>query len=77
MQNVIFDDKKWRLVPIEVVKEIGKLSTILSIEEYKERENYCVDEEDMANTFMDAYDMFINKTRAYLALQGGSNEDTR
>lgn len=53
----------YKLVPIEVVKEIGKLSTILSIEEYKERENYCVDEEDMANTFMDAYDMFVRDVR--------------
>lgn len=37
-----------------------------------------MDEEALERAdFQWAYDMFINKTRAYLALQGGSNEDTR
>jgi len=51
------------VVPVETVKEINRLSKMYTSREYKESENYNIDEEDMGDTFIDAYDMFVSDVR--------------
>lgn len=51
------------VVPVEVIKEINRLSKMNTSREYKESENYNYDEEDIGATFIDAYDMFVRDVR--------------